>query len=72
MLKHMVVAPSLVVSPDTPLGHCVELNIGHEVLSVCAVSFTPNLKVIAASMTVTMASHPQVRGHFKDEPVSDT
>jgi hypothetical protein len=22
-------------------------------------------------MTVTMASHPQVRGHFKDEPVSD-
>lgn len=24
-----------------------------------------------ASMTVTMASHPQVRGHFKEEPVSD-
>lgn len=34
------------------------------------VSFKVTVHRQVASMTVTMSTHPQVRGHFKDEPAS--
>lgn len=40
--------------------------------NLCVNSPRHSFRPSAASMTVTMASHPQVRGHFKDESVSDS